>query len=131
MTITLMTEKVMKAFNLKKTQASAFAALVVFDERFVHLFQWAANLPRKVLRRRKDIYCNIASRLGSRAAAISVPDVDYRTRQMSEEQGLVSPSELVNVFKNYADREGLRFEKRKIEEEPKPAKKSKAAKAGK
>jgi hypothetical protein len=130
-TIALMTEKVMVMFNLKKTQASAFAALVAFDERYVHLFQWAANLPRKVLRRRKDIYRNIASRLGRRAAAISVPDVDYRTRQMTEEQAIASPSELVNVLKNFADREGLRFEKRKETDETKPAKKAKAARAGK
>jgi hypothetical protein len=115
-TIAFMTEKVMQAFGLKKTPASAFAALVAFDERYAHLFPWASNLSSKILRRRHNIYCNFASKLGRLAAVISVPDVDYTTRHMTEEQKVVSPSELVNVLTNYADREGLRFTKFEIEE---------------
>lgn len=105
----IVSDKAMR-LGLERKRAEAFAALLVFDERYVHLHPWSVNLREKRFAQRTDIYRNIAARIGRRVAAIAVPDADYRTRAMGELQAVASPSELVKWLKNYADREGLRFE---------------------
>lgn len=93
--------------GLKDNDAIAFSILLAFDERFSHLYPWSVNIKNKKLRQRTDVYRNFASRIGSRVSIFKFPKTDYRTRHMSEEQKVVSPSELTKWLKNYADREGL------------------------
>ena len=89
-----------------RAQGLNFVTGWLFRERYHHLYPWAANERTKALLYRRELYRIFASTLAG-AKEIHIPNTDYRTRFMSDEQKLVSPSELLNTIKSFAEREGI------------------------
>ena len=65
------------------------------------------NERRGALLYRREICRVFAATLLKSVSELHIPDTDYRTRNMSNEQKLVSPSDLLAALLNVAQREGV------------------------
>jgi hypothetical protein len=91
-----------------RAQGLDFTTGWMFRQRFQHLYPWAVNERSSSLLHRREIARVFATQVLKNAMELHIPDTDYRTRNMSEEQKLASPSELLSVLKNYAEGKGIR-----------------------
>jgi hypothetical protein len=99
--------KLTKLFSFPdRAQGLNFVTGWLFRERYHHLYPWAVNERSKSLLHRREIHRIFASTFAG-AKEIHIPNTDYRTRFMSDEQKLVSPSELLTAIRNFAEREGI------------------------
>jgi hypothetical protein len=99
--------KLTKLFSFPdRAQGLNFVTGWLFRERYHHLYPWAVNERSKSLLHRREIHRIFASTFAG-AKEIHIPNTDYRTRFMSDEQKLVSPSELLTAIRNFAGREGI------------------------
>jgi hypothetical protein len=110
----LMIAEVMSRFVFEsKEQATSYTTAMIFTQKFQHLWPWAVNERRKALVSRKEQYRILAKNLLTGANSLSLPDKDYRARNVAEDQKQASPSELVQALESYAKKCGIpvtRFE---------------------
>jgi hypothetical protein len=105
----LITPSIRDHLGLDDKKALFFAALLVFHERFKHLNSLLTALRERKLRQRIDIYRKFANHFRD-AMTFVLPNNDLRSSHPSEAKILASPSELINVLKHFAQREGIRVE---------------------
>jgi hypothetical protein len=90
-----------------RMQGLNFTTGWLFRQKYQHLYPWAVNERSGCLLHRREIYRMFAKELLSDAKELHTPDTDYRNRNMSDEQKLAAPSELLAILKNFAIREGV------------------------
>jgi hypothetical protein len=106
--VDLVMEEVGKRFTFSsKSDVDNFTTAMIFTQNYQHLYPWAERERRKSLAARKECYRILAKKLLTGAASVVLPDKDYRARNMSEDQKSASPSELVHVVENFAQRNGI------------------------
>lgn len=96
-------------FWLAPKQAETLAVILIFDERYVHLYAWEAHLREKIYNYRREVFRCLAVRLGANTKELVAFYKDHRTRRITDDQKLASPSLLKDVVKSYCTREGIAF----------------------
>ena len=106
--VDLVEEEVGKRFIFQsKVELDNFTTAMIFTQSYQHLYPWAERERSKFLAARKERYRVFTKKLLTGAASVVLPDEDYRTRNLSDDQKSASPSELVHVVENFAQRNDI------------------------
>jgi hypothetical protein len=99
--------------TMNQTSTYAYAALLIFNERFSHLYTFYTDASSKAERQRKEEFRKFAKSICDTYNNVTITNVNFATRRITPTQKIIAPSIFVSVLESTAGNNGVRLIKLK------------------